>query len=120
MLLYWILGAVGLICCVIGLAEVICFIEERFMDMGPKKTVVSVIPVQGHMEKAEYILRSAVFELEGIRHHDVCVIVVDKGADEETRQVCSLMSKEFSCISVCDEKQLPGLLQDKILLTSPV
>lgn len=56
-----------------------------------------IIPIGGHREDVEFILREAVSKIRWKnKNHEI--ICVDKGMDEETQKICKLMSKDYTFV----------------------
>ena len=101
-----ILLAIVLLLALYGCAELIrrlaCFV------MAPSKGTagVLVIPVAGHREDIEYILRSAaVREKWCCRRGTGSVLLVDMGMDDETRLLAERVCRELGNIDICTEKR---------------
>lgn len=101
-----ILLAVVLLLALYGCAELIrrlaCFV------MTPTKGTagILVIPVAGHREDIEYIIRSAaVREKWYYRRGTGPVLLVDMGMDDETRLLAERICKELGNVDIYSEKR---------------
>lgn len=101
-----ILLAIVLLLALYGCAELIrrlaCFV------MAPAKGTagVLVIPVAGHREDIEYIIRSAaVREKWYYRRRPGPVLLVDMGLDEETRLLAERICRELGNVDIYSEKR---------------
>ncbi len=88
----------------IGLAELLRFWEERWITRGTDTSEICILPLKGHMEQAEGIVRSA---RRGLYGKHPRFILCDCGIDEETREICYLLCKEYPGTIFCTKEELP-------------
>ena len=64
-----------------------------------------IIPLSGHHENIEYIVRSIIFtyttQLSSCKFRIICV---DLGLDNETKTICNILSRDFDCLDVVNSK----------------
>ena len=107
----YILIIIVLIFALIGVAETIKNIVF-FITSQCSKDAVVILPIKGHNEKAEYMIRG-IFERSrwesetGVK----TFIVLDCGMDCETRQICEKFCSEHSGMRVCDEADIDKILR---------
>lgn len=63
-----------------------------------------IIPIGGHKEDIEFILREAVNKVRW-KNENHEIICVDKGMDEETQKICKLMSKDYNFVHLEENKR---------------
>lgn len=91
-----ILECLGVIFLLVLAVELIRFLAMRMMGTGGDGKMMIVVPVSGHNEDAEFLLRSAASKARWIGGNLVDrVICLDCGMDEETEQVCTRTCEEF-------------------------
>lgn len=90
----------------IGVVEVVRALLLVFFP--PKKGInyLLVVPLFGHIEDVEYILRNAALRARLIGGAGYSsLIVLDCGLDTETRDICATVCKElgYSLVCSCEE-----------------
>lgn len=99
-----------------GLVDLVRRVEEYLLNCREKRYHITVIPLQGHVENVEYIVRSAVSEVTAKSH---CisgeVVLVDNGVDNETMALCKNMCKEVNSVVLCDPFNVKEVITDHIL-----
>jgi hypothetical protein len=70
-----------------------------------------VIPMRGHNEEAELILRSAYERVQWLPDRAVQVLVVDCGMDDETRRICELTVFDLPEIQLCFPEEIDGIFR---------
>lgn len=84
----------------VGIFTLVRLLSERLLDGAPEEEVISILPIKGHEERVEYLLRA----LSEKSHHKI--IVADFGMDEETRGIVLRMRAEHQNLNVLDENEL--------------
>lgn len=95
-MLYIIRDIILVLLAIIGLAEVARVIVLFFMRSKKDKDVILVVPISGHDEEAEIVLRHAAARVKwvsGGRFRKV--VCLDCGMDEETKKICSLVCGDY-------------------------
>lgn len=86
----------------IGLIEIFHLISLALFRSKSSINSIAVIPMYGHNEDAEYVLRNAASRISWINGSgSKRIICLDVGMDDETRQICDIFSKEYDYIDVC-------------------
>lgn len=80
----------------IGVREAV-FSLARFIFIGRQAKRSTTVELRGHMEDAEYVLRSALLLSDG------AVEVVDMGADEQTLEIARRMALDHRRIHMVTE-----------------
>lgn len=64
---------------------------------------VIVLPIKGHYDDIEYSIRST-FILDSLnsKKYNLKIICLNLGMDNETQKICSLLSRDFSCLKIID------------------
>lgn len=117
-MLYIYLSFIAIVC-IFGIVEILELVLKVMMTAEKKrnsnKVGFIIIPVSGHREDIEYMVRGILFEEswkdELSSYH---IILVDSGLDAETREICALLSKEHDSISICAPQEMESLLERKI------
>lgn len=66
-----------------------------------------VVPVTGHDEEAEFVLRSAAQRAKWMGGKDEKrVLCVDCGMDEETRHICETICREYRFMEIVTPEEL--------------
>jgi len=90
-----ILECMGIVFLVLVAGELLRLTVQRVFLNGGKGNMLIVVPVSGHNEDAEYLLRSAAAKIRLIGGKTISkVICLNCGMDEETETVC---------VRVCDD-----------------
>ncbi len=94
-----------IVCCIIfgifiifGISDIIYYLIYNFFneknDFQPKKTYY--IPIQGHKEDIEFIVRTVMSELKKTNNiHTSKITFIDCGMDKETRKLCDILCKIY-------------------------
>lgn len=69
-----------------------------------------VISLSGHDEDAELILRSACERIRWIPDSNAELIVIDRGMDEETRQICKTACLDLPEIYLCRPDEVSKII----------
>lgn len=86
----------------IGLIEIFHLISLTLFKSRNNMNSIIVLPMHGHSEDAEYMLRSMVSRVSWINGSDTKrIICLDIGMDDETKQICDIFSKEYDYIDIC-------------------
>lgn len=95
-MLYIIRDIILIMLAIIGLAEVARVVVLFFMRSKKDKEVILVVPISGHDEEAELVLRHAAARVKWISGGRFRkVVCLDCGMDEETRKICSLVCSDY-------------------------
>lgn len=81
--------------------------------LRPEKIADSilVIPMCGHVEDAEYLLRGAAESIRWEKHkRPRRFICVDGGMDRETKEICKHLQKELPFLEICRQEELGSLM----------
>ncbi|QAT49647.1 hypothetical protein EQM14_07595 [Caproiciproducens sp. NJN-50] len=70
-----------------------------------------VISISGHDENAELVLRSACERIRWIPDGNTELIVIDRGMDEETRQICEMACLDFPEVHICRANEVSKIIQ---------
>ena len=102
-LFYIILG----ILIFLGIIEIIeLFIKWSHLPLNYfNKEKVFLIPLKGHHENIEYIIRSIIFTYT--TQFSKCkfrIICIDLSSDPETKKICSILSRDYNFIHIISSK----------------
>ena len=76
---------------------------------NPERMVITV-PLRGHVEDAEHLLRNAADVCRESNGKEVRLICVDGGMDEETYEICRCMQREMPFLEICTASELTETL----------
>lgn len=84
----------------------------RFYILSPKgsKQTVTIVPVNGHEEKLEYIIRASLARSRWYTSRQLLVIA-DMGMDAETRMICERLCRDNEEIYCCKAQELNSVLE---------
>lgn len=95
----------------LGLTEVIRILVLKITTTGRSGRMVVIIPVSGHHDDIEYVLRSAAQRLKWMDgQKDVQIYCLDYGMDNETLRICRLVSAEYGFMKIVQPEQLDAYL----------
>lgn len=87
----------------IGIVDlVVTLVNLSHLPSSNQEEKVFILPLEGHLENLEYIIRSIV--LYSSPKCKISIICVDLGLDFETKKICSLLSQDFSCLKIINSK----------------
>ncbi|MEG2597037.1 MAG: hypothetical protein RR977_01315, partial [Oscillospiraceae bacterium] len=95
----------------IGTAQVISFLSHKFWCRGTERITFSVIPVKGHSENLEYLVRSAKAELRRMESGNRQLVVLDIGMDEENKQLVN----EMQGVEILQKEELCSWLKSSLM-----
>ena len=94
-----IISVIMLCLAVVGLIEMFRVISFFFCER--KNTTITLIPIYGHVEDIEIVLRNAMSNSQWLSNKDTQrIICLDLGIDEETRNICEIFKEEHECIEL--------------------
>lgn len=103
-----------IVCCIIfgvfiivGISDIIDYLIYNFFDEKSDfySEKIFYIPINGHKEDIEFIIRNIILELK--KAHKIYtskIIFVDCGMDKETRKICEILCKRHGEIINLIEK----------------
>ncbi len=102
---------------IIGLATIISTIIHR-SSLDQNQQLISIVPLSGHVEKIEYIIRSMLiqFKQTNIINSQPYIIIIDMGIDDETKKICYLFAEKNTNISICKKDELPSFINSNFIL----
>lgn len=74
-------------------------------------TYYVVIPISGHKDNAEAMLRNTAARMEWLGGGKIRIICADFGMDEETKRLCRQICEEKPEISLCTIDELNTIMQ---------
>ncbi|MCI8407470.1 MAG: glycosyltransferase family 2 protein [Oscillospiraceae bacterium] len=87
----------------VGVFTLLRLLAGGLLGAPPEESVISILPMRGREERAEYLLRS--LARQGSR-----ILVADFGMDEETRAVVTRLQAEQTNLRLLDEEELEACL----------
>lgn len=96
---------------IIGLTEVFRLLAFHFAH-PPSGKLFWVLSFQGHDGEAELALKNALEHLRWLDStQEKLVLCVDRGMDEETREVCRVVSRENLDVRICKPEEVAEILE---------
>lgn len=102
---------------VAGAADLVRYLAHWLLKTDNPGKLYLVVPIQGHEEKAEMMLTSAIERLQWIAGEDKKVICIDYGMDEETNKVCRIIAAQNPGLEICTPDELPEMLGKQVYNT---
>ncbi|HIS69464.1 MAG TPA: hypothetical protein IAA58_08910 [Candidatus Gallacutalibacter stercoravium] len=107
-------GVLGVFLMLLGFVEIFKHAVLLILRMKGEKEIMIVVPVRGHNEEAELLLRSAAERVRWAGDmRDSRVICLDCDMDEETRKICTLIAKDYSFMEIRTLPEFEALFSDK-------
>ena len=87
---------------IFGIVDLIrFFIFSGLKTLKDQFSIFIIIPVKGHQENMEYLIRNAVAQLKWTSHScESKVICLDLGMDDETKKICEIFCSDYSCLEL--------------------
>lgn len=99
---------------VMGLVETCRLLLLWLLRPEKMEEAALVVPLTGHVEDAEYLLRSAAQSFQWDRTR--CpkrLLCVDGGMDQETKEICLHLQRELPFLEICTPEELKEKLFPK-------
>ncbi len=93
------------------LSEIIRVIEKRIYKKQ-NSNIISIIPLSGHVENAEYLIRSSLIEHKNSNKSSI--ILIDLGMDNETKEICRIMALANSSVIICEKEDLSTIIKKQL------
>lgn len=101
--IFWVYILLALL----GIAYFTKFIILKFFNIDKNCTSITIIPLRGHNENVEYVVRKEIAKIEWKSFSPYSeIICLDCGMDRETRKICDLLCSDYSFIKLQDLKHL--------------
>ena len=98
---------------IIGLIELFKLTVVNSLNSQKNKNNILIIPISGHREEAEILLRDAIFQTKWLSKNDhKKVICLDLGMDDETKKICNIIKIENDFIYFCTPDNLIEVLKN--------
>lgn len=98
-----------------GLVDLIRRLEQYLLSGKERQYHIVVIPLQGHVENLEYIVRCA--QSQDSWHNKANgseIVLLDNGLDNESKAMCQTLCREGS-VALCDPQTAKDVISDCIL-----
>lgn len=97
--------SIGILLAIIGFVDIIRMVVFVFLKTNNDGCVL-VVPIQGHNEEAELLLRSAAAKVQWIswtnKQQAICL---DLGMDEETLNICKMITEEYEFMKILTKEE---------------
>ena len=105
-MIHAVCSIVSIFLVIIGVVEVARIAVLMILQTKKDEGMMILVPIRGHDEEAEYLLRSAAAKVKWFNTmRDQKVICLDCGMDEETRKVCTLIADNYRFMEIYDMKE---------------
>ena len=98
-----------------GLVDLIRRLEQYLLSGKEKQYHIVVIPLKGHVENLEYIVRCA--QAQNSWHNNTKeseIVLLDNGLDNESKAMCRALCKDES-VALCEQATAKDVISDYIL-----
>lgn len=107
-----VLGQIVLLLLVLlGLVYVMRLIMMQLLSPEKESDFVILVPLSGHREDTELVLRSAAARVRWFGRRRMLVTVLDCGMDEETRQLCRRLCREIRYAEIVSREEFGRRLE---------
>lgn len=106
-----ICGIIGMILVILGLVEVVQIVTFWVLQTKEEREILIVVPIAGHNEEVEYLLRSAAAQVKWLGSKYQKILCVDCGMDTETRLICQVIAKDYPFIEFCSRLEFEHIFQ---------
>lgn len=92
----------AIILSIFGIVDLIKTCTEKML-LGSKKTYSAEIniPIYGHCENIEFIIRKIIFKYSWIKNiKNIKINIINNGADRETLRICNQLRKNYPNIHI--------------------
>ncbi len=98
---------------VVGLIEIFRAVSLVFLDK--KNSTIMLIPVCGHVEDIEMVLRNAMSSAQWLGSRSAQrIICLDLGVDGETRGICEIFRDEYELIELYSLEEFNVVMQQSV------
>ncbi len=99
---------------VVGLIDVFRVISLFFCER--KNATITLIPICGHVEDIEMVLRNAMSSSHWMSNKgEQRIICLDLGVDEETRDICEIFHEEHDLIEFYSLEEFNEVMQQAVV-----
>ena len=109
-MLIYILAIFIIFTAIMGFADIIAFFEQKFMCRECEKNAAIILPLKGHVEDAEALIRGAITTFKYQNSNSAKIYVIDLGISEETRKICTLIKSESSAVTLCNAEEFEVMM----------
>ena len=109
----YILLVILIILSIIGVSEVCRRIIFSMTSEKASENQLIVIPIKGHCENAEHILRTAAQRMKWIGgYNGQEIICLDCQMDNETRKICELVCCDYDFIKIYSKEDFEKIIEN--------
>jgi hypothetical protein len=95
---------------IVGIADIFRTFIFWLLQSNSQGKLYLIVSINGHEERAELILTSAIERLKWMKGKEKKLICLNKGMDEETKKVCGIISAQNPGVEICTPEELPNIL----------
>lgn len=97
----------SIILVILGFVDLIRSLTFLFLKIRGCSANIIIIPVKGHNERVEFLLRSAASKIRWMspieKSHLICL---DCGMDDETKKICNLICDDYDFMDLYNINEL--------------
>ena len=108
---FYVVAGIIIFAAAIGFADIVAYIEQKLVCTKSDRRAAVIIPLKGHVENAELILRGALTNFKYQEPDYAKIFVIDLGISEETRKICKLIESNASSVVLCKQEEMERLVQ---------
>ncbi len=102
-MLYIIRDIIFIILAIIGLVQIARSVVLFFMRSKKDGDVIMVVPIHGHDEEAEIVLRHAAARVKWVSGGRFKkVVCLDCGMDDETKKICDTVCRDYEFMELME------------------
>lgn len=102
----------------IGLTELIRWIALKILTPSKKHKIMMVVPIHGHEEEAEYLLRGAAQRIKWSGIEPVELVCLDCWMDRDTARICATVCEDYAFAKMMNLEELSKLFEtDSLQIT---
>ncbi|MDR1565364.1 MAG: hypothetical protein LBS74_10440 [Oscillospiraceae bacterium] len=117
-MLNYLYASVLIILVILGISQLLGLVSAWILTPRNAQKALTLIPVKGHVEDVELLIRSAVLRASWCSNRSMNVIALDCGTDAETADICRKLAEESPLIKFCSSEELEDYIN--LILVNPV
>jgi hypothetical protein len=96
---------------IIGFVDICSFIEKKIFEIENKTKAIIVLPLSSSELSPEINIRNAICKIKwGIDKSCYKIVIVDLGLNNDDKQICDLLIKQYSNIKICPQNYKEDLI----------
>ena len=100
---------------VVGLLALLGNIDNCLYGNSDIAATITVLKLRGSEKNIEYIVRNLIAGQScSTRSDNYKIILLDRGADDETMHICNYLCEELPCVTLCKDNEFEQVMRQKI------